>query len=262
MNKLIKNLTEKANYLLDDLFAFISAPRCPGCGNFLDNPRWPLCPACKSNLNFPGDGPVCLLCRSPQGVKCRCQDRSEYIVPHLYYWSNYTDVIRELIHQFKFENQYKIGQYVTGIAIDVLSDRISAQNFDLIIPVPMLNRDKRKREFNQTELIAAEVARSLDISVDNDVLLKIKSTKLQANLGRDERWQNIKGAFDIVESGKIQGKSCLLVDDIVTTGATCWEAAQVLYSRGAASVTVFALVSNHHEFDSVHYQSRLADGGI
>ena len=141
MNKLIKNLTEKANYLLDDIFAFISAPRCPGCGNFLDDPRQHLCPTCESNLNFPGDGPVCLLCRSPQGIQCGCQEGNKYIVPRLYYWSNYTEVIRKLIHQFKFEGQYKIGQYLTAITVGILFDRISSQNFDIIMPVPMLKRD-------------------------------------------------------------------------------------------------------------------------
>ena len=262
MNKLIKNLTEKANHLLDELFAFISVPRCPGCDNFLDNPRRYLCPACESNLSFPGDGPVCLLCRSPQGVECGCQESDKYVVPRLYYWSNYTEVIRYLIHQFKFEGQYKIGQYLTTITINILSDRISCQKFDFIIPVPMLKRDKRKREFNQTELIALDVSRRLNIPVAGDVLRKIKPTKLQADLGRDERWQNIKGAFDVIESGNIKGKSCLLVDDIVTTGATCREAAQVLYSHGAALVTVFALVSNHREFDSAYYQKGFADGSI
>ncbi len=262
MNELIKNLTEKASYLLDDVFAFISAPRCPGCGNFLNSPRQPLCPACGSNLNFPGDGPVCLLCRSPQGVKCNCQEANESNVPRLYYWSNYTEVIRQLIHQFKFDGQLNIGQYLAITAINVLTDRLTDLKFDLIIPVPMLKRDKRKREFNQTELIALEVSRRLKIPVDSDVLRKIRQTRLQANLGREERWQNITGAFSVSHIDKIQGKSCLLIDDIITTGATCQEAARTLYSSGATLVTVFALVSNHYEFDNFDYQNRLTDDSL
>jgi len=259
---LIKNLTEKANHLLDDLFAFISTPRCAGCGNLLDSPRQPLCPTCGSNLSFPGDGPVCLICRSPQGIKCNCGKQNECDVPRLYYWCTYTEIIRRLIHQFKFESQYKIGQYVTTIALNAVIDRISTQKFDLIIPIPMLKRDIHKREFNQTELIAREVSRQLDIPVVIDILRKIKPTKLQANLGRKERWQNIKGAFDVANDNRLTGKSCLLIDDIVTTGATCLEAAQVLYSHKAALVTVFALVSNHYEFAGVEHQTEYTDGII
>jgi competence protein ComFC len=262
MNELIKNLTGKANYLLEDIFAFIATPRCAGCGDFLVNLRKPLCPACESNLNFPGDGPVCLICRSPQAVKCACQEQVKGYLTLLYYWGNYTDIIRQLIHQFKFDGQHNVGQYITTIAIDILVDRISAHKFDLVIPIPMLKRDKRLREFNQTELIAREVSRRLNIPMAFEILCKVKPTKLQANLGRKERWQNIKGAFEVSNSNILAGKSCLLIDDIVTTGATCLEAAQVLYSHGAVEVTVFALVSNHYEFAEAEYQTECADGII
>ena len=249
MNKLLSNLAEKTRFFLDDVFAFISAPRCPGCGILLENPRLPVCPGCEAKLTFPGDGPVCLICRSPHGVACNCQANRKDMIPDFYYWATYTQVMRELIHRFKFEGQLKLGEYLTSAALTVLIERLASHKFDSIIPIPMLKRDKHKRTFNQTELISEVVSAGLNTPFNPNILRKVKKTKLQANLGRDERWSNIRGAFSIEDSINLSGASCLLVDDIVTTGATSWEAARTLYAGGVAKVTVLALVSSH--FDDV-----------
>ncbi|MCP4580236.1 MAG: ComF family protein [candidate division Zixibacteria bacterium] len=247
MSKMLSNITEKTRFLLDELFAFISTPRCPGCGILLDNPRLPLCPACELKLSFAGDGPVCLICRSPRGVSCNCQENRISVIPHLYYWATYSPVMRELIHQFKFEGQLKLGKYLTLAALEIIADRIASQKYDFIIPVPMLKRDKRKRSFNQTELIADTISERLDIAVNYSILKKVKKTRLQANLGREERWDNIQNAFEVSAEFNLDGSSCLLADDIVTTGATCWEATKALYTGGVSKVTVFTLVSSHFD---------------
>ena len=244
MKKLLNNLVEKANYFADEIFAFISEPECPGCKNILVDPHLALCDNCQSNLTFPGDGPVCLICRRPEGVACRCHLEKQTDMPKLYYWSSYTDVIRDLIHQFKFAGHSELGKYLTGEALGSLSEKLRKIKFDYIVPVPMLQRDKRQRGFNQTELIAETISHSLNIPVKSDLLIKVKEIELQANLGAKERWENIVGAFAVENKSEVRGQSILLVDDIVTTGATCFESAKQLYSASAKSVTVFALVSN------------------
>ena len=249
MPGLLNYLSDKTGYLLDELFAFISAPRCPICDSILEDIRSALCPVCDSNLTFIGDGPVCLFCRSPKAIGCGCQDGRKYKIPELYYWSTYTDNIRELIHQFKFDGQLKIGEYLIRKALAALAERIGETGLDLAIPIPMLARDKRKRTYNQTELIADIVARNLGISSGSNALKKVRKTRLQAKLGRDERWGNIKDAFTVESSDNIRGRAILLVDDIVTTGATSWEAAKALYAAGAKSVSVFAIASSHLDDD-------------
>ena len=242
-------LSDKTGYLLDELFAFISAPRCPVCDTILEDIRSALCPVCDDSLKFVGDGPVCLFCRSPKAIGCGCRDGRKYEIPDLYYWSTYTDNIRELIHQFKFDGQLKIGEYLTKKAYTALAERIGKSSFDITVPIPMLARDKRKRTYNQTELIADMVARNLGILSSNDALGKIRRTRLQAKLGRNERWGNIRDAFAVENSENIKSKAVLLVDDIVTTGATSWEAAKALYDAGAGSVCVFAIASSHLDDD-------------
>lgn len=245
MSGLISNLLDRANYFLEDIFAFISAPKCPGCGMHLEDPRMALCPPCSTKLFFPGDGPVCMICRSPVGVSCDCSEILHSPVPGLFYWAPYTDVIRALIHQFKFEQQARLGKYLTEKALEKLGGRLLVAEFDSIIPIPMLKRDKKKRTFNQTEMIADNMSRYLDRPVQFDNLKKTKPTRLQADLGRKERWQNVLNAFDVEYPEVINGKTILLVDDIVTTGATCLEASKVLYSARAKKVTVFSIASSH-----------------
>lgn len=244
MPGLLNNLSEKASGLLDELFAFISAPRCPNCGVFLEDLHTALCPACDAGLKSAGDGPVCLLCRSPEPVECTCRSGRQYAVPQMFYWATYTEEIRQLIHRFKFDGDLKLGEYLAKKAYGALAERIGLWHYDLVVPIPMLSRDKRKRSYNQTELIAQVISADLRISLDKDSLKKFRKTKLQANLGRDERWRNIKDAFVVENNEGISGKSVLLVDDIVTTGATSLEASKALYLAGAKSVVIFAIASS------------------
>jgi len=242
---MLDNLKTSAGLLLDDVFAFISAPRCPGCERILEHPRMPLCPDCEDKFTYTGDGPVCLLCRAPIGLKCRCGESYPFEIPQLYYWAPYTDIVRSLIHRFKFERQMKLGEYLTGKALDKIHQRLLKASFDMIIPIPMLKRAIKARTFNQTELMASILSEKLGRPCELEILRKVKSTRLQADLGREQRWLNIVGAFNIASPETVKGKSVLLVDDIVTTGATTIEATRVLNNAGAKSITVFAIASSH-----------------
>jgi competence protein ComFC len=246
MSQTLNKLTEAAGNLLDDVFAFISAPRCPACDDLLDDPRLILCHKCNDALNYPGEGPICMVCRSPEGIACGCSDRHRIPVPRLYYWAPYKDSVRSLIQQFKFDYQLRLGEYLTSQTIERLRERLSQHQFDIIIPVPMIKRDMRKRTFNQTELMANIISQKLTIPADYELLKKIKPTRLQADLGRDERWRNVRGVFAVVDDSRIIGKNIMLVDDIVTTGATCLEASKALYSAKAKSIVVVSLASSHH----------------
>ena len=143
MKKLLNKLIEKSEYLIEELFAFISVPRCADCNVLLENPHTPLCDSCQQSFKFHGDGPVCLICRCPEGISCNCNDDKETEIPELYYWGTYTDTIQKLIHQFKFEGRQKLGDYLTYAALDSLGKRIKSTHFDTIISVPMIKKDIR-----------------------------------------------------------------------------------------------------------------------
>jgi competence protein ComFC len=114
--------------------------------------------------------------------------------------------------------------------------------------VPLRQHDRRDRGFNQTELIAKAVADKIGLQMIPDILLKIKGTKLQAGLSAAERWLNVKDVFAVQPGINLADKAILLVDDIVTTGATCRESSGALYRAGAKGVTVFALACADDKF--------------
>jgi competence protein ComFC len=243
MKKLLSGLTQKAKIFLEDIFSFISTPECSGCGQALDDNRRPICQKCESSIkeNYFGEGPLCLICHAPDGINCDCRITKKQIIPQMYFWSKYDETIRGLIHRFKFEGQLEAGQQLSDMASCSMRESLKAINADLIIPVPMKRHDIKTRGFNQTEIISLSISNAINVPLKTDMLIKIRITKLQASLPGRERWDNLKDAFGVNDSDALENKTILLVDDIVTTGATCLESASVLYKAGAAKVVVYTL---------------------
>jgi ComF family protein len=106
---------------------------------------------------------------------------------------------------------------------------------DMLIPVPMFRSDKRKRGYNQSELIAKELGKRLGIPVCNAVE-KTVQTRSQKELGYKERLVNLKGAFAVKDAGLVSGKTVVIIDDICTTGSTLAEISKILKAAGAEKV--------------------------
>lgn len=106
----------------------------------------------------------------------------------------------------------------------------------VFIPMPLHKNKKRKRGFNQSEIIAKELSLALNIPLKTNILVKTENTQSQTNLTREERAKNIKNAFQTKNPSEIEGKIIFLVDDVFTTGATMEEAAKTLKKAGASHV--------------------------
>ena len=119
--------------------------------------------------------------------------------------------------------------------------QIPLNNFDVIIPIPLSGARYRERSYNQSELLAQILAEQLSLPLCHDSLIKIRHTAYHAHLTEKERWTNIRGAFKIKHPRRCSKRSILLVDDLLTTGATASEAALALKEHGAKSVGVMAL---------------------
>lgn len=107
---------------------------------------------------------------------------------------------------------------------------------DLILPVPLHRTSRRRRGFNQSELIAHEICLRFETPLCSNILIKHKRTAEQKNLSRNERLVNLSGAFSVTRPELIRGKCILLVDDVCTTGSTLSEIARLLKENGAAEV--------------------------
>jgi len=112
---------------------------------------------------------------------------------------------------------------------------------DLVVPVPLHPSRLREREFNQALLLAARIARSLDLPLSFEHLLRVRATRPQTELDRTERARNVRHAFAVKHQAGLEGRRVLLVDDVLTTGATANECARALRLAGVETVSVLTL---------------------
>jgi len=124
---------------------------------------------------------------------------------------------------------------------------LDINQFDLIIPVALHSTRFRERGYNQSEFLAQQISAVYNIKMINNILIKKLHTKPHAFLHEKERWTNITGAFKIKNPNEVNNKSILLIDDLLTTGATSSEAAKALKSAGAKTVGVFTLAGTKLE---------------
>jgi competence protein ComFC len=219
------------------LAAVAFPPHCYLCGQ--DLPRLEiLCQDCATSLPVfgrfgcrrcgePLDDPsvdLCLHC----GTRAFSLDRVISLGPYHQQWGC-------LVRAFKFDREMAIGRWLGGrLAEQAACERAS---FDVVTYVPMTARDRRRRGFNQAEILARAVARSLDLPLAR-MLDKVRATPLQSRLSARSRSDNLRDAFRRLPC---EGDHVLLVDDIYTTGATVEECARTLKRGGAQTVVALTV---------------------
>ncbi len=139
--------------------------------------------------------------------------------------------VDRMIHAFKYGHQLAVGHWLGQL----LAERI-APGVDLIIPLPLHTERLRERGFNQAMEMAREIEKKAKIPVDRNSLLRTRPTPPQAGLDHKERRKNVRGAFEC--RSDLSGRHILLVDDVMTTGATLDECARILKLHGATEVSV------------------------
>lgn len=207
-----------------------------------------LCSACWLKVEFITN-PVCKKCGSSIDSTWHhdyCLVHKCYYVNHHYNAIisivNYNDISKKLIGRFKFQKQMilvKLWQcWFTSI-----TQQLNKFKSDFIIPVPMHKEKLKMRGYNQTEFLALILAKICKVQYRQDILHKVKNTRNQRDLSQLERVNNLLNAFSIEPNKKkiIAGKNILLIDDVVTTGATVNECARQLLQFGANEVNVLTI---------------------
>ena len=154
-----------------------------------------------------------------------------------YSFGAYEDELRKLIHLFKYQKVKTLAKPLGELLVRSLP---LDQRFDLVAAMPLYWLRQLNRGFNQAELIAAPLAKRLNVPLVN-ALKRVKSTPNQAGLTHAKRRANVAGAFRVNSRADLRDKRVLLVDDVLTTGATASAAAAVLKKAGAKHVTVLTL---------------------
>lgn len=187
----------------------------------------------------------CIICNSEDfiGICPYCKSKIKRVENQndILSYGYYGGILKELILAFKYDKNFTAGNVISELLLNLIYE--NNIEFDEICYVPMSKSSVKKRGFNQCEVIAKNLSKLLDIPV-NDSLIKIKDTREQKSLSKEERYKNIKGAFK-VKKNNIENKRVLLVDDVVTTGATLLECKKILKKCDVAEITILTIAKSH-----------------
>lgn len=229
--------------------ALLAETRCPGCGRVLPGADARLCADCLTAEAAPA-GACCPGCgeigAGPQEQPLLCGRCREKPRPwgRLLAYGPYDGVLRELILAYKFEARLDLGRRLQECALAAfergLRDYPELAACQALVPVPLHPRRLLMRGFNQSRELARLVSARSGLPILQQALSRVRRTVPQMELKREERAENIRGAFAAREE-YVAGRAVLLVDDIMTTGSTLEECARALLQAGAARVDVLVL---------------------
>ena len=151
--------------------------------------------------------------------------------------------VQRLLHQLKYKNCPEVGELASMWFAHALVEAGCGGAFDLIVPIPLHRTKRRQRGYNQCDYIARGLAVVLDIPWNPDVLTKPHPTSSQTRKSRWERSENVSGIFVLPKPELVAGLRVLVVDDVVTTGATLGAGARTLLEGGCSEVSVAALAT-------------------
>lgn len=216
-------LTEENLYFCDSCWATIELvrePKCPRCGK--PHPR---------RVGFePAESFVCSDCF---GQKLWTENTHAAGL--------HTGVLRDAIHLLKYRRKRLIARPLADLLIDHVLPGIDIGLYNAIVPVPLHRNRLRERGYNQSDLIANCICSRPTAPDASGILIRVKDTPGFSMLGARERHEHIKKAFRLIPGADVKKKKILLVDDVVTTGATTNECARVLRRAGARRIDVIAV---------------------
>lgn len=211
-----KRLIKILKIIKDELLYIVYPPdnKCIGCGEDYIG----LCPLCLTKIQ-------------------RVRENSR-----IHSYAYYSGVIKEIILKFKYKKVFLAGNILADFLYELIKEnKIEAEG---ILFIPCSKETLKKRGFNQCEIIARKLGEKLDLPVYSDIV-KIKNTKEQKALSKEERFINIKGAFKVKNSNNIKNKKIILIDDVITTGATLLECEKVLKENGVKEIKILTVAKSY-----------------
>lgn len=197
-----------------DLIHLFFPHLCVGCGSDVINIDHQLCLRCIADLPFTN-----FFKQPANPVETKFYGRLNLINAASGYFFTKDSLIENLIYELKYKGNKPIGFYMGKLLGNMLLQS-RYQNVDLIIPLPLNARRHRKRGYNQSEVLCEGIASVWSKPVINDAVIRKVNTETQTHRGRITRWENMDGVFAVSDPSVIKNKHILLVDDVVTTGAS------------------------------------------
>ena len=209
---------------------------CAGCGSDIVSEQSMLCMHClaempETNFHFFNNNPVEKI----------FWGRLPLVNATAQYYFTKESLMQCLMHQLKYKGNKELGKQLgrlIGISLQQ-SDRF--HNIDALVPLPLFPAKEKKRGYNQAYVLCEGIAEVMNLKICHDVIVRVQNTESQTKKGRIERWENIEGKFELESAEKIQNKHILLVDDVVTTGATLEACGQKLCKVEGTKISIATL---------------------
>ena len=222
--------------------------RCPVCGGITEPPGALICAKCRPLLREVRE-PTCRKCgkeiedeREEYCADCRRHRKSFAGGVSLF---NYNAAASESMSEVKYKNRREYLDFYADEAVQRLGGRLLAMHADALVPVPVHPSRRRKRGFNQAEILACRIGERLEIPVVSGFLQRTRKTAPQKELGPEARLKNLEQAFTTAESAPAAFQTVILVDDIYTTGSTVEACTRVLMRAGVKKVFFFTVFIGH-----------------
>lgn len=235
--------------MFNPILSFFFPDRCIVCDRVLSfcADSICLCEACRQRLTFLQNMKTCSKCGRPiENDQTLCETCQTH--RHGFYRAHaallYTGQAREAILRFKFKKRRDYSRTFASMIYQRLQMYYKNSDFDMLVCVPLSPRSMREREYNQSDLLAKELSRRMRVAYRKRAFCKVRETQKQSTLHYVERWENVHGAYKLKASPEqFCGKSILLLDDVLTTGATADELSRLLKRAGAHAVVVATIAS-------------------
>lgn len=209
---------------------------CNGCGEELLSNEKIICFSC---LSFMPKTKFHLVINNPMEQKFFGRLQVENATAMYYF--NKGGSIQNLLHGLKYKNKQEIGLLLGKQFAKQIEDLPWLKDIDLLIPIPLSKQKLKARGFNQSECIARAMASHLNLPLDTQSVLRPKNTESQTNKSRVERFENVQDAFTITNPKLLERKHVLLLDDVITTGATLEECASAILKVPNTKVSIVTL---------------------
>lgn len=230
------------NALLGDFADLLFPTLCLGCNRSLETNEKVLCTSCRISLPETGQH------RQPYDHtllnKFAGKVSIKFLASYVYFTKG--GIVQRLIHQIKYNNQQEAAKELAswyGHQLRTESDL--TQNVDLLLGVPLYKSRLNQRGYNQADLITEGLSETLGIPMRTDILIRTRFSSSQTSKNRLERWNNVKTVFQVQNHQHVVGKNIILIDDVLTTGATIEACAAELLKAECQSVGVLTIAATH-----------------
>ena len=150
-------------------------------------------------------------------------------------------LVLDVVHRYKYQRALWFEPFLADLLVRAARPVLTLENWDMIVPVPLHPLKKREREFNQAERLASLLGAAIGTPVNTRMLRRVEPTRTQTLLTREQRAANVRNAFAVRHGCQLDGQSIILVDDVLTTGATTSACARALQTAGAGEVCVWTV---------------------